>query len=69
MADPPEDLSRHFVQVDFSAKDDPSKLQPRSYKEYQADMLVIEADCVVQWPRQFADESLIRPDVVNSNFG
>ena len=66
MTAPPEDLTQHFVQVDFSAKDDPSKLEPRSYKEYQADMLVIEAECVVQWPRQFADESLIRPDVVNS---
>jgi len=46
--------------VNFSEKDDPNKLIARSPIEYKKTMLIIETSCVVQWPRNLTDESLIR---------
>ena len=55
-------MTRLFVQVSFTPKDDPDKLKPRTFKEYQQDMLIVEAESVVQWPVTYADESLVQLD-------
>ena len=58
--DESQDLSSLFSMVTYTEKDDPSKLKKRTYLEYSRQVNVIDTCCVVQWPYNQTDESLIR---------
>jgi hypothetical protein len=53
--------------VNFSEKDDPKKLKIRSPNEYKKTMLIIDTSCVIQWPRNLTDETLIRGQLTSDD--
>ena len=54
------DLSNLFQVVNFTEKDDPTRLKKRTVREYAQQMLIVDTSCVLQWPRNLTDETLIR---------
>ena len=64
--DAPHNLSNLFKVVNFTENDSSMSLKVRTLNEYKEQMLTIDTNCVVQWPRNLTDETLIRGNVFDS---